>query len=74
MHPFGAGTDYIWSYLLRVDPSITYKEVEELMGKYPTCFTMEVEGVGLLCQEHGNLLLLNLKCPMYSLQDCPGAF
>jgi len=46
VHPFGAGTDYIWSYLLRVDPSITYKEVEELMGKYPTCFTMEVEGVG----------------------------
>jgi len=46
VHPFGAGTDYIWSYLLRVDPSITYKEVEELMGKYPSCFTMEVEGVG----------------------------
>jgi myosin heavy subunit len=46
VHPFGAGTDYIWSYLLRVDPSITYKEVEELLEKYSTCFTMEVEGIG----------------------------
>jgi len=46
VHPFGAGTEYIWSYLLRVDPSVTYKDVEELMEKYPTCFTMEVEGVG----------------------------
>merc|ERR1719154_799571 len=46
VHPFGAGTDYIWSYLLRVDPSIKYQEVEQLMEKYNTCFTMEVEGVG----------------------------
>jgi len=46
VHPFGAGTDYIWSYLLRVDPSIRYQEVEQLMEKYSTCFTMEVEGVG----------------------------
>ena len=46
VHPFGAGADYIWSYLLRVDPSIKYKEVEQLMEKYDTCFTMEVEGVG----------------------------
>ena len=46
VHPFGAGADYIWSYLLRVDPSITYKEVEELLEKYSTCFTMEVEGIG----------------------------
>jgi len=46
VHPFGAGADYIWSYLLRVDPSIKYKEVEQLMEKYSTCFKMEVEGVG----------------------------
>jgi len=46
VHPFGAGTDYIWSYLLRVDPSIKYREVEQLMEKYDSCFCMEVEGVG----------------------------
>jgi len=46
VHPFGAGTDYIWSYLLRVDPSIKYTEVEQLMEKYSTCFCMEVDGVG----------------------------
>jgi len=46
VHPFGAGTEYIWSYLLRLDPGIQYRDVETLMEKYPSCFTMEVEGVG----------------------------
>merc|ERR1719147_144802 len=46
VHPFGAGTEYIWSYLLRLDPGIQYRDVETLLEKYPSCFTMEVEGVG----------------------------
>merc|ERR1719310_16705 len=46
VHPFGAGTEYIWSYLLKIDPGVQYRDVETLMEKYPSCFTMEVEGVG----------------------------
>lgn len=46
VHPFGAGADYIWSYLLKVDPSVSYNEVEDLMTRHPDCFSMELEGVG----------------------------
>jgi len=46
VHPFGAGTEYIWSYLLKIDPSVKYQDVEKLMDKYPSCFTLEIDGVG----------------------------
>eukprot|EP00092_Neocalanus_flemingeri_P013009 GFUD01014019.1.p1 GENE.GFUD01014019.1~~GFUD01014019.1.p1 ORF type:complete len:925 (+),score=301.25 GFUD01014019.1:57-2831(+) len=59
VHPFGAGTDYIWSYLLRVDPSVKHSEVEQLMEKYTNCFRMEVEGVGANLARKWKLIAFN---------------
>merc|ERR1719450_4876 len=45
-HLIGARSQDIWSHLLDViDASVTFNDVEELMEKYPTCFTKEVEGI-----------------------------
>merc|ERR1712080_686313 len=40
VHPFGAGVDYIWSYLLSIDPGIKHGDVEELLSRFPECFAV----------------------------------
>lgn len=46
VHPFVAGIDYIWSYLLRVEPGLKHGDVEELLSRYPECFAVSVDGIG----------------------------
>lgn len=46
VHPFGAGLDYIWSYLQKLDPSLRTSEVEMVMARFPTMFQQELSGIG----------------------------
>lgn len=46
VHPFGAGIDYIWSYLQKVEPSLRTTEVESLMNRFPSVFRQELSGIG----------------------------
>nr|CAD7268670.1 unnamed protein product [Timema shepardi] len=46
VHPFGAGVDYIWSYLQKLDPTLRPGEVELLMSRFPTVFRQELSGIG----------------------------
>lgn len=46
VHPFGAGTDYIRSYLARVEPGVKHGQVEDLLSRFPQCFSATEEGVG----------------------------
>jgi len=46
VHPFGASMDYIWSYLLKIDPTLGLSEVENVLEQYPDCFKLELTGVG----------------------------
>ncbi|CAG2065145.1 unnamed protein product [Timema podura] len=46
VHPFGAGVDYVWSYLQKLDPTLRPGEVELLMSRFPTVFRQELSGIG----------------------------
>jgi len=46
VHPFGASMDYIWSYLLKIDPTLGLSEVENVLQQYPDCFELKLTGVG----------------------------
>lgn len=46
VHPFGASTDYIWSYVNRFVPSVRPKGLEEILVRYSNLFTEDVTGVG----------------------------
>ncbi|KAF4519599.1 hypothetical protein B566_EDAN003766 [Ephemera danica] len=46
VHPFGAGLDYVWSYLQKVEPSLRPSEVEALMSRFPSVFRHELSGIG----------------------------
>ncbi|XP_059476536.1 ecto-NOX disulfide-thiol exchanger 2 isoform X2 [Neocloeon triangulifer] len=46
VHPFGAGIDYIWSYLQKVEPNLRTSEVEALMNRFPSVFKQELSGIG----------------------------
>ncbi|KAG8319366.1 Ecto-NOX disulfide-thiol exchanger 2 [Homalodisca vitripennis] len=46
VHPFGAGVDYIWSYLQKLDPTLKTSEVETVMARFPSMFLQELSGIG----------------------------
>ncbi|KDR14923.1 ecto-NOX disulfide-thiol exchanger 2-like [Zootermopsis nevadensis] len=46
VHPFGAGVDYVWSYLQKMEPTLRPGEVESLMSRFPTVFRQELSGIG----------------------------
>ncbi|XP_041482729.1 ecto-NOX disulfide-thiol exchanger 2-like [Lytechinus variegatus] len=46
VHPFGASTEYLWSYMQRINPSVTIPEIEALLNSYPTIFRQDLFGVG----------------------------
>ncbi|XP_049778265.1 ecto-NOX disulfide-thiol exchanger 2 [Schistocerca cancellata] len=46
VHPFGAGVDYVWSYLQKLEPTLRPGEVETLMSRFPTVFHQELSGIG----------------------------
>ncbi|XP_033110321.1 ecto-NOX disulfide-thiol exchanger 2-like [Anneissia japonica] len=46
VHPFGASIEYLWSYLQRLDPKVTPREIESILVKLPTVFKQELFGVG----------------------------
>lgn len=47
VHPFGAGLDYVWSYLQKITgPTIKPAEVESLLQRFPTLFQQELCGIG----------------------------
>ncbi|XP_050315546.1 ecto-NOX disulfide-thiol exchanger 2 isoform X2 [Anthonomus grandis grandis] len=46
VHPFGAGLDYIVSYVNKCVPNIRYSDVESLMLKYSNVFKQDVVGIG----------------------------
>lgn len=46
VHPFGASTDYVWSYVQKMEPQLSPNQVEDLLRKFPTVFIQEMSGVG----------------------------
>jgi len=46
VHPFGASTDYIWSYVHRIAPQLRPKGLEEILSRYNTIFVEEITGIG----------------------------
>uniref|UniRef100_A0A1B0C9D8 Putative rna polymerase ii c-terminal domain-binding protein ra4 corethrella appendiculata n=1 Tax=Lutzomyia longipalpis TaxID=7200 RepID=A0A1B0C9D8_LUTLO len=46
VHPFGASTDYIYSYVHRVAPHLRPKGLEEILSKYENLFVEQVKGIG----------------------------
>lgn len=46
VHPFGAGLDYIWSYVSKFGNTTRPSDIELLMSRYPSVFRQKVTGVG----------------------------
>ncbi|XP_065202254.1 ecto-NOX disulfide-thiol exchanger 2 isoform X2 [Planococcus citri] len=46
IHPFGAGVDYICSFLQKAMPSLKVTDVEQLLSKFPSVFQQELVGIG----------------------------
>lgn len=46
VHPFGASTDYVWSYVNRFVPTVRPKGLEEILGRYGNLFAEDVTGIG----------------------------
>ncbi|CAH2015478.1 unnamed protein product [Acanthoscelides obtectus] len=46
VHPFGAGLDYIWSYVSKIEPNIRPSDIESLMIRFPSVFKQELVGIG----------------------------
>lgn len=46
VHPFGAGLDYIWSYVSKLEANLRPSDIELLMTRFPTVFKQELVGIG----------------------------
>lgn len=46
VHPFGAGLDYIWSYVSKIESNLRPSQIESLMSRFPTVFKQELVGIG----------------------------
>lgn len=46
VHPFGAGLDYIWSYVSKLESNLRPSDIELLMGRFPTVFKQDLVGIG----------------------------
>lgn len=46
VHPFGAGLDYIWSYVSKLEANLRPSDIELLMSRFPTVFKQELVGIG----------------------------
>lgn len=46
VHPFGAGLDYIWSYVSKIEANLRPSEIESLMNRFPSVFKQELVGIG----------------------------
>lgn len=46
VHPFGAGLDYIWSYVSKIESNLRPADIESLMNRFPTVFKQELVGIG----------------------------
>lgn len=46
VHPFGAGLDYITSYVNKSIHNLRPSDIETLMVKYPTVFKQDLVGIG----------------------------
>uniref|UniRef100_A0AAZ3SCI0 RRM domain-containing protein n=1 Tax=Oncorhynchus tshawytscha TaxID=74940 RepID=A0AAZ3SCI0_ONCTS len=54
VHPFGANIDYLWSYIQRLDTTVSAGELESLMGRLPSVFRQELSGVGATLEKRWN--------------------
>lgn len=46
VHPFGAGLDYIWSYVTKLESNLRPSDLEVLMSRFPSVFSQELVGIG----------------------------
>lgn len=46
VHPFGAGLDYIWSYVSKIETNLRPSEIESLMNRFPNIFKQDIFGIG----------------------------
>lgn len=46
VHPFGAGLDYIWSYVSKIETNLRPAEIESLMNRFPNVFKQDLVGIG----------------------------
>src|SRR5690349_13107854 len=44
VHPFGASTDYIWSFIQKCLPAILPSQLETILSKFPNLFRQEISG------------------------------
>lgn len=46
VHPFGAGLDYIWSYVSKIETNLRPADIESLMSRFPNVFKQDLVGIG----------------------------
>ncbi|XP_044269332.1 ecto-NOX disulfide-thiol exchanger 2 [Tribolium madens] len=46
VHPFGAGLDYIWSYVSKLEANLRPSDIELVMNRFPNVFKQELVGIG----------------------------
>lgn len=46
VHPFGAGLDYIWSYVSKLEANLRPSDIELMMSRFSTVFKQELVGIG----------------------------
>lgn len=61
IHPFGAGVDYICSFLQKTVPSLKVTEIEQMMSKFPSVFQQEVVGIGANMERRWKYVGFNIE-------------
>lgn len=62
VHPFGAGLDYIWSYVSKLETNLRPSDIELLMTRFPTVFKQELAGIGANIERRWIFNAFNTSC------------
>ncbi|CAB1347196.1 unnamed protein product [Coregonus sp. 'balchen'] len=73
VHPFGANIDYLWSYIQRLDTTVSAGELESLMGRLPSVFRQELSGVGATLEKRWKFCGFQSLASICSAASSPGA-
>jgi hypothetical protein len=61
VHPFGASTEYIGSYLHRLDITVRTSELEELLERLPSIIKQDYHGVGISIEKRWKFTALDVQ-------------
>ncbi|GIY07608.1 ecto-NOX disulfide-thiol exchanger 1 [Caerostris darwini] len=59
VHPFGASIDYICSYLNKIDSTVSTRDVENLLKRFPVLFKEKSTGIGATLEKKWTYIVLN---------------